>query len=379
MIDGKHIALNAHLLSGKAGYRSAGIHGYIYHTLAHLPEAAPKATFTALTGKGTAPDTPALDIIQSRMDTATAPARILWERLIQPGILRHLKPDLHHGMAFSLPPGWKGPSVVTIYDLSFKAFPDRLSRSRRFYLETITADSIRRASRILTISHFIRNEISSHYHIAPDRVDVAYPGVSPQFKVMAEGEIRSFKERRSLPEQYLFYLGTLEPRKNLTMLVRAYAASRLKGQIPLILAGGRGWMTATLFSLIDSLKLTNDVLLPGYVSDDEIALWYNAAEAVVFPSVYEGFGMPVTEAMACGKPVLVSYSSSLPEAAGDAGILLPADDPAAWTEAMERICHNAELRADLAQKGLAHSSHFTWAETAAQVVASYDKCLSSEC
>lgn len=378
MITGKQIALNAHLLSGEAGYRSAGIHGYIYQSLAHLPAAAPETDFTLFTGHGAVPDSFAKSCIKrSRWDTARAPFRISWEQTALPLLLAKTAPDLLHGMAFSLPLFWRGLSTVTIYDLSFKAYPERLSPSRREYLERITAYSARQARRIITISDFSRQEIAREFRLDEAVIDLAYPGVTMAFSPLSKEKIASFRDEKGLPSRFVLYLGTLEPRKNLTMLLQAYAHSEFRGDVKLVLAGGIGWMAQPILEAIKELNLTNDVLLPGYVPNEEIALWYNAAEVFVYPSLYEGFGMPIIEAMACGTPVIASQATSHPEAAGQAGYLLPADDPEIWSKAMAQVLSDKKKQANMTQKGLEHSRDFSWKNTAVSIIDSYTKSLAS--
>jgi glycosyltransferase involved in cell wall biosynthesis len=370
-----HIGLNAHLLSGQAGYRRAGIHGYIANTLLHLPDADPDLRYTVFVGEGHVPDHARFAVRRSRLPTGRPPGRILWEQAIQPWQVGGL--DLLHGMAFVSPLLTRVPSVVTVYDLSFIHYPDRLSAARRLYLRTLTGLSCRRARRVIVISQSTADDVHRLLGVPRDRIDVALPGVHDPFRPLPADEVSAFRRAQGLPERFLLHLGTLEPRKNLPVLLQAYAGlpDLLRAESPLVLVGGSGWGLDEIRASIAALRLEDSVRLAGYAPDDDLPLWYNAAAALAVPSVYEGWGLPVVEALACGTPVLVSDVSSLPEAAGDAGLHLPPADIAAWTEALHRALTDDAWRADARSKGLAHAATFTWQKTARVHVASYRQAL----
>ncbi len=373
-----HVALSAHLLSGEASYRSAGIHGYLYNVIARLPDAAPEMRFTVLTGSDKPPEHPALAVHRASLPTTHPIPRILWEQLASPFVLRGLQPDLLHGMAFALPLTWRGPSVVTIFDLSFMRYPERLGAFRRIYLGMAVRNSVRRARRVIAISQSGRQEIVELLGVPEDRIDVAYPGVGPEFYPRAAEEVEAFRAREGLPERYILHLGTLEPRKNLNVLLHAYANLPQRASVKLVLAGGRGWRTEPVLALIEQLGLKDDVILPGFIPGSRLPMWYNAAELLAYPSVYEGFGMPLIEAMSCGVPVVASDRTSLPEAAGPGGVLLPSDDVATWTAMLARLLDDPERRAELAAQGRQHAQTFEWKHTARQTAESYRRALAVE-
>ena len=232
---------------------------------------------------------------------------------------------------------------------------------------------------MIAISRSTAHDLTAVFGIPAHKIDVALPGVGEQFAPLPESEIAAFRTAKNLPERFMLSVGTLEPRKNLPVLLRAYAqlSAAERRQVHLVLAGGQGWMMDEIFATIEQHDLSATVHLPGYVPANELPLWYNAAETFVYPSLFEGFGMPIVEAQACGTPVIVSNSSSLPEAAGEAGVQLPADDVAAWTEALNRAISDPAWRADARAHGLDHAAGFTWARTAAQTVASYRAALGS--
>jgi glycosyltransferase involved in cell wall biosynthesis len=373
-----HVALNAHLLSGEASYRSAGIHGYLYNTLAHLPEVDPSLTYTVFVGRGQLPDHTGWNVRRSRLPTQRPSVRILWEQVVAPLELARLQPDLLHGMAFALPLLWPAPSVVTIFDLSFLRYPDRLSAARRLYLRLMTRISARRAQRVLAISESGKAEIAMLFGVPAERIDVALPGVGAAFRPLPPAIVADFRRRNNLPERYILHVGTLEPRKNLNTLLRAYARLPQRGTVKLVLVGGKGWQTGPMFALMEELNLEQDVLIPGYVAGDALPLWYNAAEVFAYPSVYEGFGMPLLEAMACGLPVVASNTTSLPEAVGSDGLLLPPDDAEAWADTLSKLLDDESTRAELAARGQQRARSFSWVRTAQQTVATYHRVLDSK-
>jgi glycosyltransferase involved in cell wall biosynthesis len=368
-----HIGLNAHLLSGRKGYRAAGIHGYIYHTLTHLAAVAPDDwQWTVLLGGGNPHTFPGLEARHAPFATDSPIARIVWEQAIQPVALRRF--DLYHALAFVSPVIQPAPSVVTVYDLSFIHYPQVLSAARRAYLRAFTAWSCRRARRVIAISHSTAQDVHESLGIPMEKIDVAPAGYDQsQFYPYPPEQVAAFRAAQGLPDDFLLFVGTLEPRKNLTTLLDAYAQLPAESRLPLVLAGGKGWDYAPIFERIERYKL--DVRLPGFLPAEALPLWYNSATAFVYPSVFEGFGLPVLEAMACGTPVVISDASSLPEVAGDAGLRVPPHDVSAWVAALGQAMHDRQWRTDAARRGLTEAKRYDWRATARQTVASYQRAL----
>ena len=376
-----HIALNAHLLTAQSGYRSAGINGYITNLLRALPEADPALHYTLFVSEQSRPPShPRVQIRRSRWDTAAPVRRVLWEQVAQPLALMRERPALLHALAFVSPVLNRTPSVVTVYDLSFVHHPERLPAARRLYLRLLTRWSCARARRVIAISRSTARDLVQTFGLSPAKIDVALPGVGAHFAPQTPDAVAAFRARRGLPERFLLFVGTLEPRKNLPVLLRAYAQlpARDRAAVHLVLAGARGWMTDAIFATLEQLNLGDTVHFPGYVPAEELPLWYSAADALVYPSVFEGFGLPVLEALACGTPALVADASSLPEALGEGGLRLPPHDVAAWRDALARAMHDADWRAEARARGLQHAARFSWARTAAQTVASYRRALEGE-
>ncbi len=367
-----HVALNAHLLAGRASYRSAGIHNYIANLLRHLPEADPALRYTVFVGAGQ-PEMPGATIERAALPTIRPVVRILWEQLVQPFALRRARPDLLHSLAFVSPVAAPCPAVVTVYDLSFKLTPDRFLPAQRLYLSAFTAHSCRRARRVIAISESTKRDVVRVFGVPAEKVDVAYPGIDPAFRRLPRAEVEAFRARKGLPECFILYLGTLEPRKNLSALIHAFSKLQTpNSKLKLILAGAVGWLYDDLFRLVQDLNLTGSVFFPGYLPAEELILWYNAAAVFAYPSSYEGFGLPVAEALACGRPVVTSNVSSLPEAAGEAARRVAPDDVQALTEALaQALSFDSEQLA----RGPAHAAQFTWAATARATVTSYRRAL----
>ncbi|MGJ3237196.1 MAG: glycosyltransferase family 4 protein [Anaerolineae bacterium] len=371
------IGINAHLLSSQAGYRSAGIHNVLHQTLTHLPAVAPSDwQIDALVGANNRAQYDGVTMYRASLDTESPAKRILWEQLMQPWQLGQY--DLYHAGAFVAPLWLSVPMVVTVYDLTFIRYPQRLTRARRLYLQSFTRLTCQRARRIIAISESTRQDIIKLLGIAPDKIDVTPLGYDQDIhRPLPSAQIAQFRQQKGLPERFWLYLGTLEPRKNLVTLINAYARLPQSERLPLILAGGKGWLTDPIFEAIERHQLGASIHLPGFIPTDELALWYNSAECFIFPSVFEGFGLPVLEAMACGTPVITSNVSSLPEIAQDAGISIAPDDIPRWTDALHHVYHDEAWRKQAREQGLALASTFTWERTARLTVASYQRAMDS--
>jgi glycosyltransferase involved in cell wall biosynthesis len=371
-----HIALSAHLLSRSSNYRGAGINSYIYYLLLNLGQIDSGYRYSVFLSERRFVNN-RLSLHYSRWPTDRPLVRILWEQLVQPIALYQAGIDLLHAMAFAGPMATPCPFVVTIYDLSFLHYPEAFRPWNRRYLGTLTALSARRARRVIAISRSTRRDVIKMLGVPSDRVDVAYPGVDGIFHPLPSADVTRFRQKRALPDRFILFLGTLEPRKNVHKLIQAYGVwRRVEPDIPrLVIAGGKGWYYDQIFAEVESLGLTGEVLFPGYVVQEELPLWYNAADLFVYPSRFEGFGLPVLEAMACGTPVVTSNVASLPEVAGDAALLVSPDDETELVEAMRRALNEKALRQEMMIKGQAQAATFTWARTALQTVDTYTRAL----
>jgi glycosyltransferase involved in cell wall biosynthesis len=370
-----HIGLNAHLLSSAAGYRSAGIHGYIYNLLRHLPSEAPDYwKFTAMVGAKNQQHFDRITLRRAFLDTQSPTRRILWEQLIQPFQLAEF--DLYHALAFVSPFLLARRSVVTVYDLSFIHYPQVLSPARRLYLRLLTALSCQRAERVIAISHSTARDIHTSLNIPLSKIDVAPCGYDTErFKPLSPAEIATFRQEQGLPERFWLFIGTLEPRKNLPTLLKAYAALPEKERLPLVIGGSKGWMYDEIFQTVEKYQLQHQVRFPGFISPESLPFWYNTAEVFIYPSVFEGFGLPVLEAMACGTPVIISDASSLPEVAGNAGLRVPPHNISAWTSALHQAYTDSLWREQARTQGFLEANRYQWRITARQTIESYRLAL----
>lgn len=280
------------------------------------------------------------------------------------------KADIYHELNY-VPLPYVGPQVVTVFDMSLIRYPETHPKDRRSYFESYFKKRLKNASHFITISDFSKKELTELYDVPPEKVTTIYLGGLEFIEPNPD-----FTEK--LPDQYFLYLGNLEPRKNIPMLLRAYAAAKKseKDLPKLILAGSPTWLSDEIFKTIRELDLSDSVIAKGYVPLADLPHYYKNALAFLFPSKYEGFGLPVLEAMGEGTPVIVSDSSSLPEVVGDSGILLPCDEETLWTKALLDLFHDGELRAELSKKALERSKLFSWSRCAKETRAVYEKTLS---
>jgi glycosyltransferase involved in cell wall biosynthesis len=280
------------------------------------------------------------------------PFRRAWTHVRFAAALFADRPDLTWVPAHTLPFLFPGRALVTAHDLGYRYFPQAHPALARFYLDLTTRFSARRAARVVADSHATAGDLTRFYGTPPEKIRVIYPGVD----VPPPGDIRAARMKYDLPERYFLFLGTLQPRKNIARLVAAFRQIRARDpSVSLVMAGGRGWLYDPAWT-----AGAEGVILPGYIDDDDKGALYRGALALVFPSLYEGFGFPVLEAMHCGTPVICSRSSSLPELAGDAALLIDPEDTDAIANAMQRLLDDAALRQDLITRGAAQARKFTW-------------------
>ena len=287
--------------------------------------------------------------------------------------------DITHFFNYIAPPGVGGKTVVTVHDMVIRAFPETVRTRTKLLLETGLKRSMQRADRIVTDSEFSRSEIIKYYPAFADKLRVVYCGVDlKRFQPVDDpAEIARVKQAHGISGDYFLYLGTVEPRKNLVRLIEAYAKLLAQTEAPpkLVLAGGKGWLDSEIYQTVQTLQLDEQVLFTNYIPEADLRGLLCGALAFVFPSVYEGFGMPPLEAMACRVPVLASTAASLPEVTGDCAVDVDAFDPESIAEGMYRLWSDAGLRQELANRGYARAQTFTWDAAARQLYAVYEELL----
>jgi len=270
--------------------------------------------------------------------------------------------------------------VVTIYDLSFLLYPESFKRFKRFYLGLFTRLSARRARRIIAISESTKRDVVRLLGVSPEKVEVIYCGTDGAFRPLPEDRVAAFRSKRGLPERFILFVGTIEPRKNVTRLIEAFSTLRPCdfANLKLVIGGAKGWSYQDVFARVEELGLGGEVMFPGYIPVSELPLWYNAAELFVYPSLYEGFGLPPLEAMACGTPVVTANTSSLPEVVGEAGLTVDPLDIEGLAEAMRRVLGDEALRQEMRERGLQRARDFSWTKTAQETVQVYQRAMECE-
>jgi len=272
--------------------------------------------------------------------------------------------DLFHATDHLLPFFARIPSIFTLYDLTYLT-TDTHTTLNRLFLRLMMPHFLRQAAAVITISESTRRDMLRYYAVAPAKCYVTHGGVDARFRPASEAAIEAVRRQYGLPEQYILAVGTIEPRKNYTTLLAAYHALRDRHPgLRLVIVGKRGWRSEAFFQKLSELGLEDQVLLPGYVADADLPALYTAATVFAFASLYEGFGLPILEAMACGTPVVAGNTSALPEVVGEAGVLAPPQDVGALAAALAALLDNAALRADLCAKGVTQAQRFTWTQTA---------------
>ena len=324
-------------------------------------------------------------VLQSRKDSTTiaagprfhrrslwTPPHHRWEQSILPLELAPLGLDLLHSPDFIPPFRWHGRSIITVMDLAFLRFPHLLTdESRRYYGQVSRA--IERADAILAISQSTRNDLVTMLNAPAAKITVTHLAADPACRPVTEpARLDAVRHRYGLAAGYVLFVGTLEPRKDLPTLLRAFASlgPAAKG-ICLAIAGRPGWLYEQVHELVESLGLGDRVRFLGGVDAADLPALYTGARLFVLPSLYEGFGMPVLEAMACGAPVVCANTSSLPEIAGDAALLFPPGDEAALAQAITSLLVDSELSGRLRRRGFTQAARFSWDTTARQTLAVY--------
>lgn len=351
-------------------YRQAGISLYIRRLVEHLPAMAPGVDWA---------------IIQSRKDAkrladrpvrAWTPSHHLLERWALGAELFRHQLDLLHSPDFIPPAFGARRTVITVHDLNFLFYPQFLTReSIRYYAGQIRW-AVGRADHILADSHQTRQDLLDLLQVPPEKVSTVHLAADERFRPLVDSALNL--DPYDLEPGYLLFVGTLEPRKNIPTLLGAFHSLRERGivQAPLVLVGQRGWLAEEIYETIDTLGLEQSVRILTQVQGGEaLVQLYNGASLLVLPSYYEGFGLPVLEAMACGTPVVASRRGSLPEVAGDAGVLIDPEEPDEIGAAVERILTDDVFRTDRVEKGFRQAAKFSWADTARRTLDVYERVL----
>jgi len=288
--------------------------------------------------------------------------------------------DLFHSPDFVLPPVQGGiPTLLTVHDLSFVHYPEVYPEVLVRYLNRVVPWSVRRATHILADSEATKRDLVAVWQIPEAKITVLYSGVGAAFQRVTEPEkSAAVRQKYDLgAEPYLLSVGTVQPRKNYQMLIQAFAPLAANHAYNLVIAGGKGWLYEEMMAEVERQGLNGRVRFIGFVDDADLPALYSGAALFVFPSLYEGFGIPLLEAMACGAPVLASDVSSLPEVGAGTAVLLPPHDPSQWTHHMARLLADPEQQASMRQAGYQQVQRFSWQKAAQQLLTIYQTLLAA--
>ncbi|MGB3713498.1 MAG: glycosyltransferase family 1 protein [Candidatus Promineifilaceae bacterium] len=289
----------------------------------------------------------------------------LWTHLRLASELHRRPPDVFFTPAHVLPYSYRRPSVATVHDLGFLVYPEAHTRRQLVYLRWSTGHNSRRARKVIVDSEATKKDLIKYYKIPAEKVEVIFPGIDPELRPVMDADKRAaVMEKYGITPPYILHIGTIQPRKNLTRLIDSFIGSGVDHQ--LVLAGKLGWLAEPIVAKVQEMKPANRerILLAGYIAAEDKGALISAAEALVFPSLYEGFGFPVVEANACATPVLASNSSSIPEVAGDAALLVDPLNQTAIGNGISHILDDETLRHRLVKAGFNNVRRFSW-ETAA--------------
>jgi len=365
-----HVALDAREASDPVRGAGTGVGRYVDGLLRHLPAADPSIHYTAFVRAHAGPAAPVEGGRLRNLRLPPYPAAAHWAL---PAAARLRGANLLHGLANTLPLIRLAlPGVLTVHDLAIYRHPEFFPGGQALSTRVLVPAALRRAVRIICPSQYTADEVIAHFRIPPERLRVIPHGVDSVFaESPAAATLEAARTRYGLPPRYALFVGTLQPRKNLEVALRALASVRRHAPVELVVAGGRGWGDEPALRLISTLDLRDAVRLLGFVPVRDLPALYAQAEALLFPSRYEGFGLPVLEAMASGIPVLAADRTSLPEVAGEAALLLDPEDVPAWTRALLSVLEDGTLRTRLIAAGRERSRAFSWQASAAAHVDVY--------
>src|SRR2546428_9696279 len=373
MANDLHIAIDAHSVGAQLG----GNESYATNLIEALAEIDKTNSYTLYVTKQTAVDRFANRWPNFKVKRTLPHTPLVRIPLTLSKELRRHPVDVLH-VQYTAPPFAPCPVVVTIHDLSFEHLPETFNRRSVAQLRFTVRRTVSKASRILTSSELSRRDIVETYAINPDRIAVTALAAPTYFApVENETELKEIRESYGIERDYILSLGSIQPRKNLVRLIEAYFCLRRirrDSKLPqLVLAGKRGWLDNETFHAADREGCGRDILFTGYVPERDLPALYSGAISFVYPSYFEGFGLPVVEAMQCGVPVIAGNQTSLPEVVGEAGLLFDPFDTQALVKALTQVIDDAEYRAVLRSKGLERAKNFNWKTTAQRTLRVYEE------
>jgi glycosyltransferase involved in cell wall biosynthesis len=368
------IGLNALLCSSGRNYRRTGVSRYIDELVRHLAHSPERDELFAYVSRSFEPvGWDGVRLRRARVPVEKPPVRIGWEAAVLPFATLRDRLGVYHGTVNTLPAGIRAATAVTVHDLAFLHYPEQITAKRYQYLKRMIRYSVGRADVVLVPSEATKGDVVDAFRMDPDRVVVTPLGVDARFQPVSGPAVSSVRKLYVLQKPFILSVGTLEPRKNLPMLVRAFAALHEQFPHDLVLAGPEGWLMDEIERTIAGSGIGDRVHRIGFIDDQALVALYSGADVVAIPSLYEGFGLPVLEAMASGAPVLTSNVSSLPEVAGDAAVLVDPANLDSVVDGLRQLLTSDELRARLRAAGPTQAAPFTWERTAALTRAAYQR------
>ncbi|MGB6420537.1 MAG: glycosyltransferase family 1 protein [Anaerolineales bacterium] len=359
-----------------------GAGSYIIHLIRALASLSSECQFTIFahhSGRDLIDSPPS-----SRMNWVLVPdknpaRRLVWEQVTFPRLVRQSRVGLLHSLHYTRPLSLSCASVVTFHDMTFFLYPHLHTRSKRIFFPTAIRLSARLADALIAVSENTKKDAVRLLGVPGDKITAIPHGVGEEFHPITDAALlEGIRRKYKLPQDFILNVGIVEPRKNLALLLKSYQRLHSQGiSLPLVIVGGLGWMYEDVFRQAESLGIKEQVYFTGYVPDHDLPIIYNLARIFVYPSIYEGFGLPPLEAMACGTPVITTAVSSMPEHVGDAGILIPPQDEKALTNALQKLINDSTLQEKLSSKGLERASQFTWKRTAQETIKVYNRVLTA--
>lgn len=299
---------------------------------------------------------------------------MVWQGQLTRMSFKRLVPGatLFHATEHLLMPLGSTPTVMTVHDLIFKLFPQHHKRLNYWYLNLAMPLFVKRADAIIAVSQATKNDLIRHYGTPDRKITVVHEAAAPHFRVVSDSEVNRVRAKYHLPDRFLLAVGTIEPRKNLSRLVDCLARLRRKYRdLGLVVVGAKGWMYGDFFAKIEEVGLQDAVILPGFVSDDDLPAVFRAATVYVMASLYEGAGLPVLEAMACGVPVVSSRESSMPELGADVARYFNPQDIDNMTAVLDMVLADKNLRVEMAATGPVRAARFSWERAARETMGVY--------
>jgi len=296
--------------------------------------------------------------------------RILAENLALEKFLRKNQQTLYHSPNYVLPFFFTSPSVLTIHDLITLDYPQLCQTETVIYFRFLIKHSIKKAQKIIAVSNTVKKDIINHFNIPENKIEVVYHGVSPLFR---KSTYKNVLEKYNLPEKYILFVGNIEPKKNLERLIKAFSLLRESTKLKhkLVITGKKGWKSDSVFKTVEDLGLREEIIFTGYFPEQDLPKLYSMSDLFVFPSIYEGFGIPPLEAMACETPVLASNRGALPETTGGNCLMVDPFDIESIVNGMYRLITDQKLRKESIKKGKEWVKQFTWDKTARRTIEVY--------